>query len=97
MNMKRTLATITAAVMLFSFSPAVFGEELISFSVEKETAPVANPHKGWVQYVYSDWDITSPETGIKSNPTWKFTNVVYTRFPWSDIETSKGVYDWSKV
>lgn len=97
MNMKRTFAVITAAVMLFSFSPAVFGEELISFSVEKETAPVANPHKGWVQYVYSDWDITSPKIGIKSNPTWKFTNVVYTRFPWSDIETSKGVYDWSKV
>ena len=92
MNMKRTLAAITAAVMLFSFSPAVYGEELISFSVEKETAPVANPHKGWVQYVYSDWDITSPEIGIKRNPTWKFTNVVYTRFPWSDIETSKGVY-----
>lgn len=40
MNMKRTFAVITAAVMLFSFSPAVFGEELISFSVEKETPPL---------------------------------------------------------
>lgn len=92
-------ALVTALFIVLAAIPFnVFADSYtIRYNVESETEPVSNPHKGWVQYSYSPWYFESGELGIRSNPTWELASTVYCRFMWKNIETSEGVYDWSKI
>lgn len=100
MIFRRIISFVAAAAIAFSaLSITSFAADykLTKFSVKEETKPVSNPHKGWVQYAYSADNFEEYAVGIKNNPTWQFTDTVYTRFNWCNIETSKGKYDWSAI
>ena len=97
--MKRIMSLILAAVIsLPLLCTSVSAESgTMVFPVKPETAAVPNPHKGWVEYVYDPSWFDDPVYGIKNDPVWNMISVVYSRFNWKDIETSEGVYDWSRI
>ena len=96
MKSGKLIAAVLAAAMTL-IMPINAAAAEIDFAPQPETKAVTNPHKGWVQYAYSPWYFESPEDGVKNNPTWDITSVVYTRFQWKNIETDDGVYDWSPI
>ena len=96
MRAGKFFAVVLAAAMTL-IMPINAAAAEIDFAPQPETKAVTNPHKGWVQYAYSPWYFESPEDGVKNNPTWDITSVVYTRFQWKNIEPDDGVYDWSPI
>ncbi len=106
--MKKTLNVITTvllAVFLFTSSSenskvpvAVFNKV---FTVTPSGDAVVNPHKGFVQYIWSDdylsnkwWD-ASLASG--KNESWNYCSVVYTGTGWNNIQKGKNEYDWSFI
>ncbi len=96
MRAGKFFAAVLAAAMTLAMPINAAAAE-IDLAPQTETKAVTNPHKGWVQYVYSPWYFESPEEGVKNNPAWDITSVVYSRFHWKYIETDDGVYDWSAI
>lgn len=58
-----------------------------------------NPHKGWyVHYIDNGYRRPAYRDGIEDGDfleDFPGLNHMYLRFDWSDIETEKGIYDWS--
>ena len=96
MKLKKITALSAAAAMAL-LMPIHTAAQTYNYVTKPETAAVTNPHKGWVQYVYSPWYFESPVEGVENNPTWDIVSTVYNRFQWKDIETDDGVYDWSAI
>ncbi len=96
MKLKKITALSAAAAMAL-LMPIHTAAQTYNYVTKPETAAVTNPHKGWVQYVYSPWYFESPVEGVENNPTWDIVSTVYSRFQWKDIETDDGVYDWSAI
>ena len=69
--------------------------------IADEITVLKNPHKGFY-YHYVDNGFTRPtyRNGLKSDEDileFPGMNHLYIRFDWSDVETEKGVYDWSCI
>lgn len=95
---KRFFSLIIAALMVMPCTAyAAEDSSAVVFKVTEENEPVCNPHKGWVQYLYDNWQFDDPVYGTENNPTWDYVSTVYSRFLWCDIEPEKGKYDWSKI
>lgn len=72
-----------------------------TFTVEPSGVAVVNPHKGFVQYAWSDdylsnewWDLS---LASGKNQSWNYCSVVYTGCGWNKIQKGKNEYDWSFI
>lgn len=72
-----------------------------AFSVAPSGGAVVNPHKGFVQYAWTDdylsneWWNLSLASG--KNQSWNYCSVVYTGCGWNKIQKGKNEYDWSFI
>ena len=71
------------------------------FSMAPSDAPVINPHKGFVQYAWSNGFINNQywDAALASgkNEAWDYCTVVYTGCGWSKIQKGEHEYDWTFI